>query len=236
MMNELTGGKTVLMVEDDINLLKLNTEILTRSGYTVHYAKNLNEANSIINANKSIDIAVLDVLLPDGDGLEFAGVVKEKIGCPVLILTSKNSPDDIVKGMSSDVDMYMTKPFVISELIARIKGLLAKHEKENDKNNKFLPIRFGDLEIDSITRQAILGGENLNLTPKDFTLLFMLARYENEIISQSYLYEKVWGQALGDDTTALRSAVARLRKKLVNSDYTITSSRGEGYIFEKQEF
>ncbi len=232
-MQKIMDSKTVLMVEDDINLLKLNTEILTRSGYKVIAVKNLNDANNAIKNNKNIDIAVLDVMLPDGDGLTFAGEVKTKLGCPVLILTSKNSPDDIIKGVSTDADMYMTKPFVISELIARIEGLLAKQKKEYTNNTKFLSISFGALRIDTATRQAELNGKNLDLTSKDFTLLLILSRYENEIVSQNFLYEKVWGQILYDDTTALRSAVARLRKKISGSGYTISSKRGEGYVFEK---
>ncbi len=232
-MNEMSNHKTVLMVEDDLNLLNLNNEILSRNGYTVYPAKNLSEASGIIDSNKRIDIAILDVLLPDGDGLLFAGHLKKKVGCPVLILTSKNSSDDIIKGMSGEADLYMTKPFVITELIARIEGLLAKHKKEADTKNKFSEVSFGALKINPITRQAILNEENLNLTPKDFTLLLTLSGYENEIVTQSFLYEKVWGQSLGTDTTALRSAIARLRKKLVSSGYTISSSRGEGYTFEK---
>ncbi len=233
MNNIALDNKSVLMVEDDINLLKLNTEILVRNGYTVHSAKNISEAKACLNSNNNISIAVLDIVLPDGDGLLLASEVKAKINCPVLMLTSKNAHEDIVKGMNSDADMYMTKPFIIPELIARIEGLLQKHQITANEKENLLYLTCGELKIDTIARQAFIQGLNLSLTPKDFTLLLVLARKENIAVPQEVLYEKVWGQTLISDTMALRSAIARLRKKLQNSDYTIRACRGKGYVFEK---
>ncbi len=220
--------KIVLMVEDDVNLLRMNTEILNRNGYTVYGARSVAETKTLIDNTTKFDIAVLDVMLPDGDGYELATIIKNKIGCPVMMLTSKTAHEDIVFGMNSDADVYMTKPFVISELIARIEGLI----KMRDKNVLPLIIK-GDLKLDITTRQAVISGRNLFLTPKDFLLLLILVQSEDTVVKSAALYEKVWSQPLGDDTTALRSAITRLRKKLSNSEYTITSSRGEGYVFGK---
>ncbi len=224
--------KTVLMVEDDANLLKLNTEILSRNGYNVCSAKNLSEARKNLN-DKNIDIAVLDIVLPDGDGLLFASEVKAKVNCPVLMLTSKNEHDDIVKGMSSDADMYMTKPFLIPELIARIEGLLKKQQLNASKPLENIYKLGSEFTFDTITRKATLHGENLNLSPNDFTLLLIMAKNEEKATKSDVLYEKVWNQALSSDTSSLRSAIARLRKKLQDSSYTINAVRGEGYILEK---
>ncbi len=232
MSSEKNETKNVLMVEDDVNLLKLNTEILTRKGYVVFSAKNLKEARRIIDSN-SIDVAVLDVVLPDGDGLSFAGEVKTKSDCPVIILSSKSEHEDIVKGMNSDADMYMTKPFLIPELIARIDGLLKKHRMGALRTSERVNAMGGELTFDTVTRRVTLHGENLDLSPNDFTLLLVLTRNENKTVPQDFLYETVWGQTLGSDTTALRSGIARLRKKLQSSEYTINAVRGEGYKFEK---
>ncbi len=232
MTKEKHETKTVLMVEDDANLLKLNAEILTRNGYKVCGAKNLSEARKNL-CNESIDIAVLDIVLPDGDGLLFASEVKAKVNCPVLMLTSKSEHDDIVKGMSSDADMYMTKPFLIPELIARIEGLIKKQQLKATKPLENIYNLGGEFTFDTITRKVTLHGENLNLSPNDFTLLLIMAKSMGKTVSQQVLYEKVWGQTLSDDTMALRSGLARLRKKLQGSEFTINAVRGEGYVLEK---
>ncbi len=220
-------NKTVLMVEDDINLLKMNTELLKRHGYTVHSAKNVRQAKKLIDELIKIDLAILDVILPDGNGFELAAVVKNQIACPVLMLTSKNTHEDIVEGMNSDVDMYMTKPFIINELIARIEGLIKKQQKAVSPS-----VVKGNLRLDLDSRQATLADVNLSLTPREFSLLLYLARRENELISKAVIFQEVWGQTLLEDTTALRSTITRLRKKLTNSEYTINAKRGEGYVFE----
>ncbi len=220
--------KSLLMVEDDMNLLKLNTEVLKRNNFIVYPAQNLKKARMILEEVENIDLAVLDVMLPDGNGLDFATEIKAKINCPILMLTSKNQYDDIVEGINSDADIYMTKPYLITELIARIDGLLKKQKNDVEKD-----IVKGKLKICIKTRQALLNGIDLALTPKDYTLLMLLARHENEVISQEKLYQTVWLQPLENDTIALRSAVKRLRKKLIGSEYTITSSRNAGYMFEK---
>ncbi len=220
--------KTVLMVEDDVNLLKMNTELLKRHGYTVYGAKNAQQAKRLIEELAIIDIAILDVMLPDGDGFELATILKNKTSCPVLMLTSKNTHEDIVEGMNSDADMYMTKPFVIEELIARIEGLIKKQKKATNP-----PVVKGNLRIDLTSRQARVNGNDIALTPREFSLLLYMVHRENEILSMEAIFKEVWGQDLGSDTSALRMGIARLRKKLAGSEYTVNSSRSTGYIFER---
>ncbi len=222
-------NKIVLMVEDDINLLKMNTELLKRHGYTVHSAKNVKQAKMFINDLDRIDIAILDVVLPDGNGFDLATTVKNRISCPILMLTSKNSHEDIVEGMISDADMYITKPFVITDLMARIEGLIKKQQNYNVP-----PIIKGSLKLDVNSRQAIINGNDLTLTPKEFSLLLCLVMRENELVSMEILFKEVWGQTLGSDTSALRMSIARLRKKLIGSEYTINSNRNKGYVFERE--
>ncbi len=127
----------------------------------------------------------------------------------------------------------MRKPFLIPELIARIEGLLKKHKKENKLKEYIIILGGGELQLDTVTRNAVLHEKNLSLSPKDFTLLLILAKNEGEIISQEVLYQSVWGQNLSDDTMALRSGIARLRKKLQGSAFEINAHRREGYVFEK---
>ncbi len=225
----MTNGKIVFMLEDDGNLLKLNISVMERRGYTVYCATTISKATEVVSKLSHIDIAILDIVLPDGNGLDFASHIKHNFACPVLMLTSKSTHEDIVEGMSADVDIYMTKPYLIPELVARIEGLIKK--SENIKNTI---LAIGKLRFDINLRQVALDGENLSLTPKDFTLLLFLAQREKEIVSQEVIFEKIWELPLGDDTSALRSAIARLRKKLVGSGYTVNSIRGQGYVFKKE--
>ncbi len=222
-------NKAILMVEDDADLLRENAQILERNGYTVHTTTTLRKARKLLLEAQQIDIAVLDIILPDGDGLLFASEVKEKSSCPVLMLTSKNKHKDIVEGMNSDADVYMTKPYRIPELVARIEGLLLKQKKDNSP-----PVIKGSLRLDVNARQVTANGEDLALTSREFSLLLYLARRENEVVPMDTVFKEVWGQTLGSDKSAIQNTVSRLRKKLSDSGYTIISSRNAGYMFERK--
>ncbi len=224
----MSENTIVLMVEDDVNLLTLNANMLKRKGYSVHTAQTLKEARALQSELEKIDIAVLDIMLPDGNGLAFASEIKGKNDCPVLMLTSKNKHEDIVEGMSSDADMYMVKPYFIDEFIARVEGLLKKQQKDNHTS-----VIRGNLRLDLSLRQAKLNDVDLALTSREFSLLLYLARREDEVVPAETVYKEVWGQLPGGEKAAIQNAVSRLRKKLQNSGYNIVASRNEGYVFER---
>ena len=217
--------KHILLVEDNAEIQIANKDMLELLGYTVTLAMNLAEARSALK-NEAPDVIVLDIMLPDGNGLDFLAELRAQSQIPVLMLTALGTSDDTVVGFSIGADDYIAKPYDYKVLAARIEALLRRAERMPEVLQK------GTLRLDVLASRAFLRGENLQLTQKEFTMLLFFTQNEGKIISGDYLYEKVWNAALNDSTVALKNALSRLRKKLDDSDYTISALRGRGYLFE----
>ncbi|MCL2227223.1 MAG: response regulator transcription factor [Oscillospiraceae bacterium] len=220
-------GKKVLLVEDNKKIIEGNARKLTRSGYKVFCALSLSEARSLLNNQP--DILVLDIMLPDGSGLEFMQEVRESeyAATPILLLTGLAAREDIVRGLNSGGDDYMTKPYDFDVLLARIEALIRRSAKLPEFINK------GCLSIDVVAGVAMCNGEDLLLGKKECALLLIFAQNEGVYIEAEDLYARVWKVPMGSDGTALKSAIKRLRQKLSGSEWSIGWSRGEGYVFEK---
>ena len=219
------------MVEDNENMLLANRVLFERDGFIVRAARTLAEARVALSEG-SVDLALLDIVLPDGNGFDLLPQLRATGDTMVLMLTSKREYQDIVDGLLGGADDYMTKPFRTSELKARVAALLAKRERRRQTAATTTLMR-GPLTLDTTALQAFLFGKDMLLTPKEFALLLMLAQNDGVAFSAESLYEKVWGQPMGGDANAVRVAVSRLRSKLDSCDYTITSTRGEGYSFKQ---
>ena len=217
----------ILLVEDNEEIQAANKDMLELLGYEVTLAMNLAEARNELK-HKSPDVIVLDIMLPDGNGLDFLTELRAQSQIPVLMLTAMGTPDDTVTGFSTGADDYIAKPYDYKVLAARIEALLRRAERMPETLQK------GSLKLDIMTSKAFLRGVNLQLTQKDFTLMLVFTQNEGKVISNEYLYEKVWSGTFNADPVALRKAVSRLRKKLGESDYNISAIRGEGYLFEKK--
>jgi len=217
----------ILLVEDNEEIQAANKDMLELLGYEVTLAMNLAEARNELK-HKSPDVIVLDIMLPDGNGLDFLTELRAQSQIPVLMLTAMGTPDDTVTGFSTGADDYIAKPYDYKVLAARIEALLRRAERMPETLQK------GSLKLDIMASKAFLRGVNLQLTQKDFTLMLVFTQNEGKVISNEYLYEKVWSGTFNADPVALRKAVSRLRKKLGESDYSISAIRGEGYLFEKK--
>lgn len=223
----------ILLVEDNEQILRGNERMLKRRGYHVLTAMTLGEAWERLSASASggkhsVDAIVLDIMLPDGSGLDFMRELRLKSNIPILLLTGLTTPEDVVRGLSDGGDDYLTKPYDFAVLLARVKALLRRAGRLPDVMTK------GALKLDIVSGQALLNDCDLLLTQKDFALLLIFIQNEDKVMSAEYLYEKVWKSPLGDDTQALKSAISRLRKKLTGSGYTIVPQRYEGYAFEQE--
>jgi len=224
---ELQNAHSVLLVEDNEDIQDINKRFLTRRGYAVHLAFSLSEARRHIEENKP-DAIVLDIMLPDGSGLDFLNELKQKgENIPVLLLTALSESSDEVKGLEEGGDDYLTKPYDNNVFAARIEALLRRAERVPETVTK------GALKLETYSGQAWLNGENLNLTRKEFDIILLLAQNEDRLLSTGYLYERVWGQPLVDDNNAIRTVISRLRTKIEYSDYIIEPIRGKGYVFTK---
>jgi len=223
----MANNGIILLVEDNQKILDLNRRMLEKEGLMVLIAKTLEEARERIRIAVP-DVAVLDIMLPDGSGLDFLSELREVCGAPVLFLTAKAERADVIAGLTAGGNDYITKPYDIDELRERVVNFLRFARRPPPR------VKLGALELDVATSMALLNGKDLSLSPKEFSLLRLFAQNEGSTMSVESVYEQVWKTVLVDDTQAIRSSVSRLRTKLTGSGYTIVSQRNEGYCFEKE--
>ena len=218
-MNDL-----ILLVEDNEQILYGNERMLKRRGYDVVTAASLAEARGLM-ADAKPDAAILDIVLPDGSGLDFMRELRRDSSMPILLLTGLKTPEDVVRGLAEGGDDYLTKPYNFSELLARVEALLRRAGRMPET------IRKGALTLDIVAGQALLDDVDLLLTQKEFSLLLLFVKNEDETMSTGFLYEKIWGQPMQEDSGAFRQTLSRLRKKLKQSGFAIERRGNEGYSF-----
>ena len=221
-------GRRVLLVEDNEEIMRGNRRLFELEGYETACARTLAEARASIGAYRP-DAIVLDIMLPDGSGLDFMRELREKesAGIPILLLTGLTAKEDILRGLKSGGDDYLTKPYDFDELLARVQALLRRAARVPEV------IAKGRLTLDVTAGAASLEGRDILLTQKEFALLLIFVQNEGRFVKGEYLYEKVWKSAMSNDSNALKTTINRLRPKLQGSGYCIVWSRGEGYCFER---
>lgn len=216
----------ILVVEDDesiANLIRIN---LKAEGYKCVCALDGKTGADYIE-NDYFDLILLDIMLPEISGYELLEYIKP-IGTPVIFLTAKNEIDDRIRGLKLGADDYITKPFQVGELLARVEALLRRYGKINNR------ITFADVEIDMDSRTVKKDGKTVDLTIKEFDLLVELIQNKNVALYRERLYEKVWGEPYVGDTRTLDSHIQRLRRKLDWDKYIKTVFR-IGYRLEDGE-
>jgi len=218
--------KRILLVEDNEQIMRGNERMLIRRGYEVVTALTLGEARKAVEAQMP-DLIVLDIMLPDGSGLDFMGELRRYSKIPVLLLTGLTTNEDVVRGLTAGGDDYLAKPYDFGVLMARVEALLRRSEQIPEKLTR------DRLSLDVAAGVATLDGTDLLLTQKEFALLMIFTQNEERFISAEYLYEKAWKQPMLGDNQALKKTVFNLRKKIENSGWCIECSRGEGYCFER---
>jgi two-component system, OmpR family, alkaline phosphatase synthesis response regulator PhoP len=228
--------KNILLVEDDPEITKLLQLHFESKDYHVHACTNGEEALQKI-AKEDFDLIILDITLPGINGMEVCKKVRSGNGnIPILMLTSHGEESDKVLALELGADDYVTKPFGILELMARTKALLRRVNNTNETVNEQKEIHFKELIIDSKKRKATLRGDRLELTPKEFDLLVLMASNPGKTYSRFELLEQVWGVAFEGYEHTITSHINRLRIKLESSlqqpQYILTSW-GTGYRFSE---
>ncbi len=230
----MTGNK-ILIVEDDPNLLSALKYNLKKEGYSVITAVDGAEAVETARREKP-ELIVLDVMLPQLSGFEVCRILRQEMDTPILMLTARVDETDKIVGLEIGADDYMTKPFSMRELIARIRAMLrrASMAQPPAAEEKTL-LQVDDLEIDPARHQARLRGATLELTPREFGLLAFLARHRGFVFNREQLLEKVWGYDYAGDTRTVDVHIRWLRQKIESDPRNprlLITIRGTGYKME----
>ena len=218
---------TILLVEDNPHIMKINYTSLMMEGYHILKAETAAACLQVLRAN-DVDLIILDIMLPDGSGVDLCTQIKREFEIPILFLSALGENEDIIAALRAGGDDYLTKPYDIGVLIARVEARLRAVHKEK----RFL--RFGTLRFDTAARLCDHDGRELPLSQKEFSLLLQLARSNGQAVSKEALYDSVWGAPLPEDNTALYTAVSRLNAKLEKEHTGIIISylREKGYALE----
>ncbi|MDR0885440.1 MAG: response regulator transcription factor [Clostridiales Family XIII bacterium] len=223
----------IFMVEDDKDVADVNQRMLARRGYDTVIASNASDARAQFKTCEP-DLIILDVMLPDGDGLGLCSEFRAKTDAPILFLTGRNDPSDMVLGIDTGGDTYMTKPYNYDEFLANVKALLRRAKKEREKVAERSVLTRGPLTVEILKSRALINGRNAQLTQKEFVILLTLIENEGRELSGEQLYEIVWGQSATNELTTVRMHVSRLRAKLGLDDIdeiSISAKYGIGYCF-----
>jgi DNA-binding response OmpR family regulator len=225
----MPGEGVVLLVEDNEKLNAANARALRLRGFETHTELTLGEARAALCVLKP-DVILLDVTLPDGDGFDFCAEIKDSVDAHILFLTAKTEYADRVRGLSGGGDDYITKPFHPEELMARIESAMRRRSRSKTSAGT---LTKGGLTLDVVAMRAFVNGAAIDLSPKEFAVLLLLARSEGKILSPEQLYEAVWNAPPIGHKNAVKTTVSRLRDKLSETDCDIVTSRGAdaGYMF-----
>lgn len=216
---------TILMIEDNLDILRANAAELRMENYRVLEADTL-EAGRALAQREHPDLLLLDILLPDGSGLDYCREVFGQNAPRILFLSAMNTPEDVIAGLRAGGDDYITKPYLMQELLARIEAILRRAQIGVPEPQT---LRVGSLELNGTAGRAYLAGEDLLLTPKEGALLEMLLSRLGQFITSAELYRLVWGME-AVDTRPIRQHIRRLREKLgENAPIFIESEQGSGY-------
>ncbi len=223
----------ILVVDDEILIRKLLQQTLEDEGYAVTTVGSMYEALGEVS-RRAFDLIVLDRVLPDGDGMEACRRIRERNQTPIIMLTSKREVVDRVAGLETGADDYMVKPFDIEELVARVKAQLRRN-LEFAGPERSERIGLGRIVIDPDSRDALVEGKGVGLTPKEYEMLQFLAKRKGRAVSRDEILENVWEDEEPDSDKIVAVYVRRLRKKLeVDPDNPeqLLTVRGYGYKVE----
>jgi len=224
-------NKTILIVDDDRDIVTLITKSLTLEQFNVIPTHSGKEALLLLK-DAVVDFVVLDINMPDMDGLEVCRNIRTSRNIPILFLSARDREIDKIIGLEIGADDYMTKPFSVNELTSRIKAHFRKTDrlyKEWSEANKTSNGDSSPLVINEETYEAFLRGEKLDLSTKEFQVLLFLANHSGQVLSREQVYDSVWGDSYGDLNT-ITVHIKNIRKKLTGYD-AIKTIWGVGYKF-----
>ncbi len=223
MSGSATRGGTILLVEDEEDIATLVRTYLENDGFTVIWASRGVEGLLALEQS-DIRLAILDLQLPDADGLDLCRAIRDHSQLPIVIVTARDEEIDRITGLELGADDYITKPFSPRELVARVRAVLRRAEPENGADL----VTAGDIVLEHGGRNVSVAGSPVDLTGMEFDLLAFLLEHPGTVWSRERLLERVWGLSFPGGTRTVDVHVAQLRKKLDRPDL-IRTVRGSGY-------
>ncbi|MFZ0446711.1 MAG: response regulator transcription factor [Bacillus sp. (in: firmicutes)] len=220
---------SILIVDDDSNILNLVNIHLSEQGYKVFQAKDGIEALKLLQ-KESFHLAVVDVMMPFLDGYELTKEIRKKYDIPVILLTAKDQIEDKEQGFQAGTDDYLVKPFEPKELSFRIKALLRRYEKDSDEDL----LRMGSTIINKKSYEVQIGNRTMILPLKEFELLYFLLSHPMQVFSRNHLIEQIWSIDYEGDERTVDVHIKRLRERFskLTDDFQIKTVRGVGYLLE----
>ncbi len=221
----------ILLIEDNEDLMNINRRFLRRLGFQTLEAGTLEAGEAALSAGP--DLIVLDIMMPDGSGLEFCKRIRLQNEIPILFLTALSGADNAIAGFIAGGDDYLTKPYDLQELGYRIEALLRRSGKLIRRRTA-----VGQLTLDHISSRAYIDGQDLMLKPKEFSILFFLTTNAGRFVPSEVIYQTVWGGG-GNDTRTVKAHIYRLRKCLIqaeNNRFIIEFERGRGYRLIQENY
>lgn len=233
-------AEKILVVEDELTLQETLAYNLKRQGYEV---KTAGDGQSALDTARTIrpDLIVLDIMLPGIDGFEVCRILRQEMNTPVLMLTARDDEIDRVVGLEVGADDYMTKPFSMRELIARVKAMLRRVRLVREEVAGSLSLTeikvmaFDNLELDLLRREVRLNGQPIAVKPKEYDLLLFLAQHRGQVLSREFILQRVWDWRYVGDSRTVDVHIRWLREKIESnpaSPTRISTVRGAGYRFE----
>ena len=229
-MPNSTASLRVLVVDDEPNLVEVLTMALRFQGFAVESAASGREALAAVTRFKP-HLMVLDVMLPDMEGFDVAARLgAQRATVPIIFLTARDSTEDKVRGLSGGGDDYMTKPFSLEELVARIRTILRRTGQAAPESGRLV---FQDIELDEETREVLRSGQTIELTATEYRLLRYLMLNPRRVLTRAQLLDHVWNYDFGGDGRVLETYISYLRKKLdAHGPPLIRTVRGVGYALQ----
>lgn len=228
------NAKTILVVEDEASIAEVVSLYLKRADYNVQIASNGKQAMNILERQPP-DFVILDLMLPEVDGLSLIRWLRERSNVPVIMLTARREEIDRIAGLEMGADDYVVKPFSPQELVSRVRAVFRRLGQEAGEVQAGRPLSFDGLVIDPGSRAVTVKNAEVELTVKEFDMLYLLARHPKQVFTRDQLLERVWGGAQYIDPGTVTVHVRRLREKIEedpSNPVRLLTVWGVGYKFE----
>ncbi len=226
--------KTILVVEDEASIAEVISLYLKRAGYQVQIASDGRQAMTIFERQLP-DFVILDLMLPEVDGLSLTRWLRDRSNVPIIMLTARREEIDRITGLEMGADDYVVKPFSPQELVSRVRAVFRRVGQEQVQAESERPLSFDGLSIDPRSRVVMVNASDIELTVKEFDMLYLLAQHPKQVFTREQLLERVWGGAQYIDPGTVTVHVRRLREKIETDPSKPTrllTVWGVGYKFE----